>query len=342
MADFEKLAERLTRKKAEAAIVLKGSDAYLLDLCRKTIVDAYVPEGVRDWAVSRMNARESGWDEVLQRAETMPMLAQRQVIFVEAVESVEKLGDAARERIVKSLEAYLAKPAPFTVLVLEAESLDGRQKFAKVLDDKAMVVELTIGGESAAALATQMAKDLGASIDRDAAALLADILNNEPARIRIELEKLATYVQGVGRITSADVEKLVVAARKNTVWQFADMISTRKRDDALQFLDNLLREGEQPIGLIGVLSRMYRQLIEARQLPATMNMYQAASALHMPPMAADAMLRTARRVPKKELLAGLVALAEADSQLKSSNPDPRAFLEFLIAQLTSPAMRASA
>lgn len=337
MTTFDKLAERLARKKAEAAILLCGSDAYLLDLCRKSILDAYVPDNVRDWAVSRMNVRETGWDEVLQRAETMPMLAQRQVIFVEAAESVEKLGDAAREKIVKAVDAYLSKPAPFTVLVIEAQSLDGRQKFAKMLEDKATVVELTIGGESAASLAAQMAKELGVEIDRDAATLLADILNNEPARIRIEIEKLAAYVQGIGRIKSADVEALVVAARKNTVWQFADMIASRKRDEALKFLDNLLREGEQPIGLVGVMSRMYRQLIEARQLPATMNMYQAASVLRVPPIAADSILRTARRIPKRELLGGLVALAEADSQLKSSNPDPRAFVEFLIARLTSPA-----
>lgn len=114
------------------------------------------------------------------------------------------------------------------------------------------------------------------------------------------------------------------------------MIAGRKRDEALSFLDNLLREGEQPIGLVGVMSRMYRQLIEARQLPATTRGYQAASILRVPTSAAESILATARRIPKKELLDGLVALAEADSELKSSNPDPRAFIEVLIARLTSP------
>ena len=52
--------------------------------------------------------------------------------------------------------------------------------------------------------------------------------------------------------------------------------------------------------------------------------------------AAEAAVRQAHRVPKKELLAGLIALAEADSQLKSSNPNPRALMEFLIARLTMP------
>src|SRR5208282_3313292 len=227
-------------------------------------------------------------------------------------------------------------PAPFTLLLLEAAALDARLRFSKLLAEKALMVELTIGEESAAALAAQMAKDLGVGIEREAAAMLADILNHEPALIRMELEKLAVYVQGRGTITAADVEALVVAARKNTVWQLADMLATRRRDAALSFLDNLLREGEQPAGLVGALAWMYRKLIEARDLPAGTNGFQAARQLGMQPSAAEAAVRQAHRIPKQELLAGLAALAEADSQLKSANPNPRAMMEFLIARLTSP------
>jgi hypothetical protein len=37
------------------------------------------------------------------------------------------------------------------------------------------------------------------------------------------------------------------------------------------------------------------------------------------------------------LINGLIALADADNELKSSNPNPRALMEFLIARLTSSA-----
>jgi DNA polymerase-3 subunit delta len=336
----DKLLERLAQGKPVAAIVLQGTDSYLREMCRNKIIETCVPEGARDWAVARLSARDTGWDEILGRAQTLPMMAPRQVIVVEGAESVERLGDKSREEIVEALGKYLDSPAPFTVLLLEAAALDGRQRFAKLLNEKALVVELTIGSESAAALAAQMAKDLGAEIDRDAAVLLADILNGAPARIRIELEKLATYVhgaQGRGRITTGDVEALVVAARKNTVWQLADMLANRKRGAALAFLDNLLREGEQPAGIVGALAWMYRKLIEARDLPAHTSGFQAARQLGMRPEAAEAAVRQAHRIPKKELLAGLTALAEADSQLKSANPNPRAMMEFLIARLTSSA-----
>jgi DNA polymerase-3 subunit delta len=331
----EKLIERLAAGKPIAAVVLEGADTYLREMCRKKIVETCVPEAARDWAVTRIAVRDAGWDEVLQQAETMPMLASRQVIIVEGAESLEEVGDDSREKIVKALEAYFESPAPFTILLLEAAALDKRQKFYKLLSEKALIVQLTLGDESAASLAVQMAEDCGVEIERAAAALLAEILNSEPARIRIEIDKLAAYVQGRGRITAADVEELVVAARKNTVWQLADMLATRKRNAALAFLDNLLREGEQPIGLVGALAWMYRKLIEARELPPGTNGFQAARQLGMRPDAAETAVRQAHRIPKKDLLAGLVALAEADSQLKSSNPNPRALMEFLIVRLTS-------
>jgi len=330
----EKLGERLANQKTVPAIVLEGTDSYLREMCHDRIIEAFVPAGTRDWAVARVSAREAGWDEILQRAQTLPMLAPRQVIIVEGAESVEKLVDKSRDQVLQALTDYFASPAPFTVLLLEAASLDGRQKFGKLLSEKALIVKLTIGGESAVALASQMAKDLGVEIDREAAVFLVEIVNGEPARMRIELEKLAAYVQGAESIRITDVRAIVVAARKNTVWQLADMLADRKRDAALAFLDNLLREGEQPIGIVGALAWLYRKLIEARGLPAHARGPQAARQLGMRPDAAENAVRQAYRIPKKELLAGLVALAEADSQLKSSNPDPRAFMEFLVARLT--------
>jgi DNA polymerase-3 subunit delta len=333
----EKLVERLASGKPVAAIVLMGTDHYLREMCRNKIIETCVPAEVRDWALTRCSAREAGWAEILGRAETMPMMAPRQVVIVSDAESVEKLGEKARDEALEMLAKYFESPAPFTVLLLEATALDGRQRFFKLLSEKGLVVELSIGPESAAALATQMATDLGAEIDRQAAAMLAEILNGAPARMKIELEKLAAYAQGRGPITVADVESLVVAARKNTVWQLTEMLASRKRAAALAFLDNLLREGEQPVMLVGALAWMYRKLIEARDLPATANGFQAARQLGMRPEAAETAVRQAHRIPKKDLLAGLVALAEADSSLKSSNPDPRAMMEFLIARLTSTA-----
>lgn len=342
MSSIDNLMARLAKRKPVPAIVLEGDDPYLRDLCREAIADAFVAENAREWALFRFSVRDSGWDGLIERAQTPPMLSSCQVLIVEDVESVEKLGEESRDRTAKLLAGYLASPAPFTVMVLEADSLDKRQKFGKLLAEKGLIVDLSITGESAVALAEQMAKKAGAQIDRNAAGLLADILNGVPARMNVEIEKLATYVGQGGRITTGEVEALVKAARENTVWQLADMIASRKRADAFAFLDNLLREGEPMPMIVGALAWMYRKLIEARELPAHANAFQVSRALQMRPDTAEIALRQAHRIPKKDLLAGLVALADADSELKSGNPDHRSTLEFLIARLTSEATSAAA
>jgi DNA polymerase III subunit delta len=343
MPNIENLMARLGKRKPVPAIVLEGTDSYLREMCREAIVKAYVDEAAREWALFRFSVRDSGWDALFDRAQTPPMLSRCQVLMVEEVDSIEHLGDESRDEITKAIAKYLASPAPFTVLVLEAESLDKRQKFGRLLaaDKNALLVELRVDNESAAALAGEMARKSGAEIDRDAAALLADILNHEPARMSVEVAKLTAYAGSGGRITTKDVEELVLAARKNTVWQLADMIASGKRDAALAFLDNLVREGEALPAIVGALAWMYRKLIEARELSASVNKYQAAGILQMRPDTAEMALRQARRISKSDLLAGLAALAEADSEVKSGNPNPRATLEFVIARLTSTAASAA-
>jgi DNA polymerase-3 subunit delta len=331
--DTEKLLTRLAQGKPVPAVVLLGPDAYLRDQCRTKLIELCVPEPAREWALARFSAGERGWEQIFQRAQTMPMLSPHQVLVLDDLAALDSLGDAARDAAVKLFEVYLADPAPFTVLVLEAPGLDERRKLFKVLSEKTLVVDLSVGPAAAVGLVSEMARNLGAEIERPAAALLVDILNGDLARVRLEIEKIATYL-GPGRpITVVEVEALVVSATTSSVWQLADMLAARRRDAALDFLDSLMREGEAPPAIVGALAWMYRKLVEARELPPHTQGWQAARQLNMPGESAEVAVRNAHKIPRAELLEGIAALADADSELKSGTPDPRAVLEFLLARL---------
>lgn len=336
----EQLLERLARGKPVPGILLLGSDLYLRDLCRAKLVEAYLPEAARDWSVTRFSAADESLDRILSQAQTLPMLSVRQLVFVENLEALEGLEQDAREASVEQLAAYLDDPAPFTVLVLEAAALDKRTRLAKMLVEKALVVEVELDAKSndrqtaATMMALQMAREMGVELDQDAAEELADILDDRLARIHNELEKLATYAGDRRRITRADVEALVISAKKYSVWQLAEMLAGGQRSKALEFLDNLLREGEQPAGLVGAIAWMYRKLIEAQEMPTHLSGWQAAQRLGMRPEMAELALRQSRKISRHQLLEGLVALYEADNRLKSGAADDSAVMEFLVARLT--------
>jgi DNA polymerase III delta subunit len=163
---------------------------------------------------------------------------------------------------------------------------------------------------------------------------LIDLVNNNLARARTELGKLATFA-GKRRITAQDIDALVISSKRYDVWQLADILALRKRDRAMLFLDNLLRNGEQPPALVGAMAWMYRKLLEAQELPTGSGGWQVARQLGMRPDTADQAIRQSRKIPRKQLLDGLEALGEADSRLKKGKIDQRAVMEFLVARLTA-------
>src|ERR1700747_423111 len=108
MADVspEHLLALLSRGKPVPGILLLGDESYLREMCRKKIIETYVPEAVRDWGVTRFSADDDEFAAILGQAQTMPMLARQQVIFVSGVEAWERLGDDSRDALVAQLLEY--------------------------------------------------------------------------------------------------------------------------------------------------------------------------------------------------------------------------------------------
>jgi DNA polymerase III subunit delta len=341
-ASTEDLLTRLKKRASVPALLLLGAEPYLRDACRAQLIDAYVPEASRIWAVSRYSAENGETQAALEQAQTMPMLSPKQVVFLEDVEMIEKLAEGKREAAVEQLEAYFQDPAPFTVLVLEANGLDQRMKLAKVLAEKTLVVEVGLGDNpeqrlaTAAEMARSMAKEQGVSFEKGAAEDLAEFVSADLQRLKTEVTKLATYLGERKQIQRSDVSTMVISEKTTTVWELANMLANRQSRMALEFLDRLLREGEAPLQILGAITWMYRKIIEASEVRGASNGWQAARALAMRPEQAELALQAARKIPKAKLLGGLRALQYADDRLKRGSEDARAVMEFLLAQLTAP------
>jgi DNA polymerase III subunit delta len=336
------LLARLAKGKPVPGILLLGADAYLRELCRRKIVETYLPEASRDWGLKRFSADDDELSGVLGQAQTLPMLAAQQVIFVSGVEAWERLGDESRDALVKQLSDYLSDPAPFSILVLEASELDQRMRLAKILMEKTLTVSVALSENVeerirlAEPVSLEMACELGVELDRDAAEELCDMLDGELATIRTEIEKLAAYAGERRKIVRADVDLLVVSEKKYEVWDLAEMLAARQPARALEFLDRLLSEGEPLPAMVGALAWTFRRLLEAQELPAGTNGWQAASRLKMHQKKAERAMLQSRKFSRAQLTKGLEALYEADSLLKSGGASQRSVMEFLVSQLASP------
>jgi DNA polymerase-3 subunit delta len=338
--NLEELRQRLEQGKPIPALLLLGDEPYLRDACRAALIEKFVPEAVRTWAVSRFSADRGETQAALDQAQTLPMLASRQVVFLEEGEAIERLGEKAREETLEHIVAYLQDPAPFTVFVIEAEKLDMRMLIGKKLAEFTVVVEVGLSEraeeriDAAEALAQTMAKAHGVSFEKGAAADLAEFVNGDLMRLKTEVEKLVTFAGLRKTIRREDVSLLVISEKTTTIWEVADLLASHQPRKALEFVDRLLREGEEPVMMVGGMAWMYRKLVEASELRGVTNGWQAAKALGMRPEQAELAMRCARRVSRDRLLDGVRALQEADNRLKGGAKDVRAIMEFLVWRLS--------
>jgi len=337
---FDQLKQRLENGKPVPALLLLGDEPYLRDACRAALIDNYVPQAARTWALSRFSADRGETQAALDQCQTLPMLSSQQLVFLEEAEALEKLGEKAREEAVDRLVAYLQDPAPFTVFVIEAEKLDMRMVLGKKLADLTTVVEVGLGENpeeriaAAELLAKTMAKEHGVSFEKGAAEDLAEDVNGDLLRLKTEVEKLATHAAACKVIRREDVSLLVISEKSTTIWEVAELLASHQPRKALEFFDRLLREGEEPPMMVGAMAWMYRKLVEASELKGVTNGWQAARSLAMRPEQADLAIRCARKISRDRLLDGLRALQEADNRLKGGVKDVRAIMEFLVWRLS--------
>lgn len=310
------------------AYFIVGGDSYQRSLLREEVIAAVVPPDSRSLAVSQYSLEETPLDDVLGRARMPSLFSPRQVLVVRGVEQIE-------DSQLAGLEGYLDAPAHFTTLVFEADKLDRRTRVARLLLERCQVLAAEAPDDRGALEATQQfARQTGLRLSPEAAEELVFLLGPDQGRLRRELEKLRAYVGAGGQVTPGDVAAVVSPARQFTVFELADLLAEGRRGDVLVCLRRLLEAGESPMGIVGLLGWLYRQLWQARAFPPGTPAWKAAQTLRAPRTRVESLLRQARRFHPEELRGAFAALLEADVTLKSSPPDPAAVLEVMVMRLT--------
>jgi len=142
------------------------------------------------------------------------------------------------------------------------------------------------------------------------------------------------------RITLADVETMVLAAKQRSLYELTDAISARDRARALGVLEAILASGEgedAAIGQLYMLARTFRQMlvILEKNVRDSRAIWQALwQGFRVPPFAAEDIIRQARRYKsRRPITQAIRRIARADLELRSNPPSKRLVLERLVLDL---------
>jgi len=210
----EELLARLEKGKVIPAILLLGAEPYLRDACRAQLIETFAPEAARPWPCRATSPIAAKPKPLSIRRNRCPCFPPSKSSFSRSRGHRKARRKESRLRA-GGARSLFGDPAPFTVLVLEAAGLDQRMKLAKLLMDKALVVEVGLGeGEverqsAAVALAKAIGKEQAVEFEPGAAEDLAEFVAATYAP-ETEIEKLSTYAGERRLIRRQDVSVMVV------------------------------------------------------------------------------------------------------------------------------------
>src|SRR5262249_48203128 len=162
----------------------------------------------------------------------------------------------------------------------------------------------------------------GFELDEDAAEVLVELSGNDLTRLRGEVEKAALAGgRDNRRVGAAEVRAVVGEHRLRHIFELTRAVIAGDAASALWLLELLLNAGEDPLGVLGMLGREARALVQAAEgLRRDRREEQIARSLGRPHAAALAVIERARAMAPGAPARLLERCWDAERRLKLSAP----------------------
>lgn len=349
----EQFLRDLERKGPPPLLLFAGPEDCLRKKCRAALAAKCLTEEEREQGYVRHDLEEIPLGEVLDDARSFSLFAPRRLIWVSSAEAALPRGRSAEEEedgpakggMPEMIAGYAKDPPPGVTLVFDARRWDFEgedktrmERLLKFYAAAAVVEFRRLDLRQAQELALELAAARGLKLGRREAELLAAATAADGMRIETEVEKLALSCGGRAA-TAADIAALVPDAEESTVFELVDALARRDRRRALDLLDLLVRAGEYlPLALM-FLEGVFRMALAAREqklrTAQDVQGYFQRLGLPMWRSRAEQIHAAASRFTAAQLGAGIEAIFEADSGMKSTRPDDRLVMERFILKLTA-------
>lgn len=225
---------------------------------------------------------------------------------------------------VKVLSAYLAAPAPATVLALVAAEIKRDSALAKACAKAGdlLIYDAPKKRDLPSWIAEQFART-GAQADAEACRALAELVGDDLNALSTEIEKLATWAQGEP-IDADAVERLAVPRGEASIFSLTDAWGRRDSAAVLRTAETMLQGSTRELTrLIGLLAHHVARVRACQALAAEgIRPREAAQRLKLHPFAAEKAFAQAQNFSADELRDALVRLAELDHAVKGGSRLP--------------------
>jgi DNA polymerase-3 subunit delta len=315
-------------EKLSPVYLLFGEESYLIQNAIHKIKTIALSQGAADFNFDVYYAADCDIGVVKDVVETLPMMSPRRLVLLNEVQDL-------KESEWNHLEKLFMSPPPESVFILAGRKVDKRKKSFKVLSELATVVEFKKPYENQMpSWIRYICKMHELEITEEAVQLFYKLVGNNLTEIDAETAKLKLYIGDRKLVEMQDVALSVSRSKEDSIFELTEAIGKNDRLKALIHLIHLLDQGQNALGIVAMISRNTRILLQIKQgLELGFLGPKLAQYVQIPVFTLQNYVDQSRIWSQRRLEQSLLSLAEADKALKSSPLSAHIWLENLILKM---------
>jgi len=327
-ATYDDLLESLAGGTLAAVYLLHGEEDFLVEEAAKAVIAAAVPEDAREFNLDILHGEESDARDIVARASSFPMMAERRVVVVQNV-------DKLNPKDLEILGNYIEQPSKSTCLVLTGGKIDTRKRPYTIVKRTGVAVEFKpLYDDRVPAWVAVRVKKQKHEITQDACRLLAAYVGTSLRELQNELEKIYIYLGSRTSITADDITAVVGMSKELSIFELQKAIGARDLKRSCEIMERMLDAGAKVpfiiLMLTGYFASLYR-LFDLRRRNAPQQ--EMASEIRVSPYFLKEYLDALGRFPVHDIERAFDILVGADEQSKTSTADPKQVMQLLLVRL---------
>jgi DNA polymerase-3 subunit delta len=321
-------------------IVLHGEDEFSLDeevVRLRAELDGGPNAGLNTTVVEGPEASVS---EILSDVEAFPFLAECRVVIARGLLAHltrKGAGETGKKGIELLTQALPALPAWSRLIFVERGKLSDSNPILKMAADPKGngAVRRFDSPEDSTNWILKRATLYDGKIETDAARALSAVTGGDLRLADNELYKVIAYARGRA-VSEADVMQLTPYVADAVVFDMVDALAEGRGEKAARLAHRLLDQNEDLFGLLAMITRQFRLLLQVRDYldeGGRSDEASVAKAVGAHPFVAKKLLGQVRHFDYEQLVKIYTTLYSTDVRIKTGEIQPELALDLLIAGL---------
>lgn len=278
-----------------------------------------------------LHGDQIGVERIIQQALALPMMGKVQLIWVKNADLCLGTQDSQA-----SLEKYILKPVPETILILTTSKADKRLKWVKACISGGYFFDFSPPeGEALVQWVQKAASREGLQLGRQEAEILCDLVGNDLLGLKNEIAKLALFSdQKGGNLSAEELSRIIMDQAELQGFDITNDLEPGKAKQVLKTWFRLAEWGKTAYEISPLmLSRIRKGAMLSACRGQGMSDKEIASLTGSSPWGFRFLDPMIRGLGPKGIAKGMRTSLECDRKLKSSPMNPDIIIEKTIMEL---------